>query len=303
MFSITVEIAPLPVCPPREGDKWFMQTAMDAGITNTDERRILNRFRCHQQVLYVSDVLDAGGKCLNKRYLNHRKPDKIWSTLVFPQEKPPNKHLKLWWQVLYVIAPRGKIQDRIGRFTAKGDKIWEWRYDKESKKVYHLKGMVMVMDVYGYGPSLVRNYANRPNCWTRSRINIPLNDCGEICSMKDVALAVKSIISHSPRPPTQATPSTFWVVIIDWGNTWMWDNLAIMGDLDWIAASIADNSCVTVTDGSYMKELYPYLNSAAFVLECSKGRGRLMGSFVENTPNAVSYRGELLGLMANHLIL
>jgi hypothetical protein len=52
-----------------------------------------------------------------------------------------------------------------------------------------------------------------------------------------------------------------------------------------------------------MKELHPYLNSAAFVLECSKGRGRLMGSFVEQTPNAGSYHGELLGLMAIHLIL
>ena len=159
----------------------------------------------------------------------------------------------------------------------------------------------MVMDVYG--PSLVRNYANRPNCWTRSRIDTPLIEHGEICSMKEVALAVKSISSHAPRPPTQATPSTFWEVIRGWGNTWMWDNLAITGNLDWVAASIADSSCVAVTDGSYMKELHPYLNSAAFVLECSKGRGRLMGSFVEQTPNAGSYRGELLGLMAIHLIL
>jgi hypothetical protein len=299
MFSITVEIAPLPVCPPREGDKWFMQAAMDAGVTNTDELRILNRFCCHQQVVYVSDVLDAGGKCLNRRYLGHRKHTEICSTLIFPQEKPPNKHLKLWRQVLYAIAPRGRLQDQIGRFTTKGCKIWEWRYDEASNKVYHLKGIVM--DVYG--PSLVRNYANRPNCWTRLRIDIPLNECGEICSMKDEALVVKSIILHSPRPPTQATPLTFWEVIRGWGNTWMWDNLAITGNLDWIAASIADNSCVPVTDGLYMKDLYPYLNSAAFVLECSKSRGRLMGSFVENTPNAGSYRGELLGLMAIHLIL
>jgi hypothetical protein len=34
----------------------------------------------------------------------------------------------------------------------------------------------------------------------------------------------------------------------------MWDNLFINWDLDWIAASIADNSCVTITDGSYMKD-------------------------------------------------
>jgi hypothetical protein len=75
--------------------------------------------------------------------------------------------------------------------------------------VHHLKGMVM--DVYE--PSLVRTYANRPNCRMRSRIDIPLVDPGGICSMKKVDLVVKSIILHSPWPPTQATPSLFWEVI------------------------------------------------------------------------------------------
>ncbi len=73
--------------------------------------------------------------------------------------------------------------------------------------------------------------------------------------------------------------------------------------MTWLAAAIADNSLVVVTNGSYMKEIYPHINSAAFVFECSKGRGRLWGSFVEHTPDAGSYRGELLGLMAIHLIL
>jgi hypothetical protein len=41
----------------------------------------------------------------------------------------------------------------------------------------------------------------------------------------------------------------------------------------------------------------------AFVVECSKGRRQLMGMFVEYTPDAASYCGELLGLMAIHLIL
>ncbi len=69
----------------------------------------------------------------------------------------------------------------------------------------------------------------------------------------------------------------------------MWDNLSIMEDLVWIAASIADNSCIVVADGSHMKELYPCLNSAAFFLGFSKGRGRLMGSFPEQTPDTGSY--------------
>jgi hypothetical protein len=71
-FRIAVEIAPLPVCPPRKGDKWFMQAAMEAGVSDPNKQRILDQFRCHQQVLYVSDVLDAGGKCLDKNTLTVR---------------------------------------------------------------------------------------------------------------------------------------------------------------------------------------------------------------------------------------
>ena len=126
-FNITVEIAPPPVSPPREGGQWFMQAAVDAGIINPDKLRILNRFCCHQQVLYVSDVLDAGGKCLDRRYLDRRKHTEIWSNLIFPQEKPPNRHIKLCWQALYAIAPQGRLQDWIGdsqqRVTRSGNGV------------------------------------------------------------------------------------------------------------------------------------------------------------------------------------
>jgi hypothetical protein len=83
----------------------------------------------------------------------------------------------------------------------------------------------------------------------------------------------------------------------------MWDNLRIKGDTGWIAEAIADNSLLTITDKSYMKELYPNLNSAAFVFVCTKGWGHLMGSFVKHTRDVCSYHGELLGLIAIHLIL
>ncbi len=83
----------------------------------------------------------------------------------------------------------------------------------------------------------------------------------------------------------------------------MWDSLHISGNTSWLEAAIAENTCMAVMDGSYMKEVYPSLNSAAFVFECTRGRGRIVGSFVEKTPDAGSYRGKLLGLMAIHLIL
>ena len=55
--------------------------------------------------------------------------------------------------------------------------------------------------------------------------------------------------------------------------------------------------------GFYIKETLPELCSAAFILECEAGTGRIVGSFPESSKAANAYRGELLGLMAMHLIL
>ena len=60
---------------------------------------------------------------------------------------------------------------------------------------------------------------------------------------------------------------------------------------------------MAVTDGSYMPEVTTEACSAAFIIECSQGRGTLTGSFVEQSINANAYRGEIMGLMAIHLIL
>ncbi len=90
---------------------------------------------------------------------------------------------------------------------------------------------------------------------------------------------------------------------MSWGNTWLWEHLTITGGELWIHQSIAKGMLVAVTDGSYMQELYPNICSAAFVLECSKRQGRIYGTFTEATNVANAYQGELLGLMAIHLIL
>ena len=43
--------------------------------------------------------------------------------------------------------------------------------------------------------------------------------------------------------------------------------------------------------------------SAAFILECKEGTGRIVRSFPEASKMANAYSGELLGLMAIHLVL
>ena len=97
-------------------------------------------------------------------------------------------------------------------------------------------------------------------------------------------------------------PSCFLDVLIEWGSTWLLDSLWLFGEYNWPEEAIRDGTCLAVTYGLYVKELYPELWSGAFVLECSKGRGNIFGSFPEQLVAAGDYQGEILGLMAIHLI-
>jgi hypothetical protein len=118
-LDVTVEIASLPMDPLQASDKWFMEAVVKAGFTSAQEMKILNRFRCHQEVIYLSDVLDAGERCLDRWYLDRQKWDEKWSTLIFPQEKNPQGHLRHWRECLYSLAPRGRPTHCIGAYKSK----------------------------------------------------------------------------------------------------------------------------------------------------------------------------------------
>ena len=84
-------------------------------------------------------------------------------------------------------------------------------------------------------------------------------------------------------------PETILEVLEEWGCTWMWRSLRLIGDDHWLEDAIEAGTCRAVTDGSYIKELYPNICSAAFILECKEGRGRIVGSFPEQTAAACAY--------------
>jgi hypothetical protein len=60
-FSVQVEILELPLKFPRERDNWLMAAFENADY---DEKALihLNRVRCHQQALFILEVLDARKK-------------------------------------------------------------------------------------------------------------------------------------------------------------------------------------------------------------------------------------------------
>ena len=84
---------------------------------------------------------------------------------------------------------------------------------------------------------------------------------------------------------------------------WLWEDLTVKGDENWLEQSIPAGSVIAVMDGLYQKDLYPNISSSGFVLECKQGRGRIHGSLVEQSSEACAYRGEPMGLTALLLIL
>jgi hypothetical protein len=120
-----IGVNPLPIQPPRGQDMWFMQAIEDAGIFNEEEKRKINRFRCHQQVLFIPDIMEAGGGVIDNKYLTRRPKDEQWSQLDFPNEQTPRNHLALWKNTVH------SVKRRLGKFLFKSFKVWEYRYNEE----------------------------------------------------------------------------------------------------------------------------------------------------------------------------
>ena len=134
-----MEINNIPLLFPREGDQWLMRLFVATDFGKGDLAR-LNRVRIHQHVLFLSDILGAGGKSLDKGYLQKQEANERWSRLRFrPKEKPPPKDFRLWREALLQLAPAGSISDRLQDFTSSGHKIWDWRYDATNKRILHQK--------------------------------------------------------------------------------------------------------------------------------------------------------------------
>jgi hypothetical protein len=91
------KIRELPLQFPREGDSWIMRAFALLGF-NGNDLLCLNRVRCNQQVLFISNVFNASGRAVDRKYLAQQPAEETWSTLIFPQERPPRQDFNLWQQ-------------------------------------------------------------------------------------------------------------------------------------------------------------------------------------------------------------
>jgi hypothetical protein len=73
-------------------------------------------------------------------------------------------------------------------------------------------------------------------------------------------------------------------------------------NMTWICEAMMNGSLLAVTDGSYDRDRAKDVSGSGWILLCTVSRHTLQGSFYKFLPKAGSYRRELLGLMANHML-
>ncbi len=267
MFRVKIVVANEAIKYPREGDQFIMQLLFEMGYPWESLRR-LNCMCIFLQVLFLSDILTALGNKINPEVLLHRSSSKMRSCMQWPTECPTESDFQLWRDAMHSLCPRRCSHAHIGHFTVPTQKIWRWTWDDASGFLCHASNDGSTEDVFVAGQKPNRFY------YLYSR---PSSTNGTLCSVEPTHASgrwrLTSLALAATPPPA---PQTFMEVSHSWGNTWLWDNLLIVGGFNWLHEAIWDGTLAAVTDSSYIRELYPNLCSAAFVIECAKGRGLLM---------------------------
>ena len=168
--------------------------------------------------------------------------------------------------------------------------VWPWKYDIKSLQLFHIKEDGVDL----YEPALGEGARTRANCYVCTEEGTRVVPRGGPCTIEEAGEGIFKIISFTDNPPPMELLSMFRQVLSEWGHTWMWESLNLSGEGEdeagiLLREAIKENTLVAVTNGSYMKELYPDMNSCTFILECSRGRGKMSGAFSEQTMAACVY--------------
>jgi hypothetical protein len=293
-FNITVQTAESPLNFPRQGDKFLMLVFMERGHGREALIR-LNQVRVHLQLIFLSNILSALGLRIDPMVLQRQATGKFDSSMRWPKEEPKDLDFLLWREAVEDICPSWLQVHSVGKYVEEMHQIHPWRWSQEFNTLLHTAQGSNTMDIYS-------NTIRKLNRYTKTA-SWPRQEMGKICSIEEIQPRMFRVTSTACRAPTATPPTSFLDVLREWGCTWLWEHMLIEGGTEWVANAIQDRLLVAVTDGSYIRQLYPHLCSVAFVLECANGCGRNIGSFSESSATANTYRGELLGLMAIHLLL
>ena len=171
-------------------------------------------------------------KYLDEKIYSHaRAPHATWSCLPFPTAHPSASDMALWklavWQI---VSPTG-ISDILGRLLHNKHRIWAWRFDTHKNRVLHIKPMGT--DIY-----TIMADPHRHIWYILTCSNQPVAARDLICSIQELDHDRIEVKSTKIQPSEPNVLQNILDVLILWDYTWIWNNLELIGDENWLVTLI-----------------------------------------------------------------
>ena len=267
-----------------------------------EELRSLNRVRLHLQMLFLSDIVLANGRQVDASCLRPHAVPSTSSSYDFPREEPTSTDWTRWADFWTSFTQYNfLLPDPLGDWIAPTHRSWLWHYDVDND-VIQLQTPTGV-DFYHLTPGRARTRSEQIYIYLRSEPGATA--VGRPVSVSQLtATSIRYLGFGPPLVSGPSRPADFWTFLRSWGGTWMWEGVEEENqDLRWLVEGIRNGTVIAVADGSYDRKTAPDVSGAGLVLCCTNAEKMLRVSFFERSRSASSYRGELLGLVAIHLLL
>jgi hypothetical protein len=138
-FDITLHMLFPTIAPPQEHDQVIMEIIFSQNFDFTEITRI-NRCRVYLQTLFISDITAADGKYL-EHFVFIPGSNTRCSRYTFLREKSIRQDWDLWVNFWHGFTTTGgKLKTPLGGWMNPIHRIWNWYYNKERDKLYHING-------------------------------------------------------------------------------------------------------------------------------------------------------------------
>ena len=131
MFGVKMVIPDVETEFPQEGNRFFMQVFFEQGYFPESLLR-LNRVRIYWQALFLSDILMASGKKINKEIIGQPQVCRKQLWLRWPTEHPTELDFQLWRDAVMTLCQSWNTRTRLGLLIAPTHRIWDWRWEEGS---------------------------------------------------------------------------------------------------------------------------------------------------------------------------
>jgi len=302
-FNLEIDYPDQPL--PRLYDSLLISIFIAANLA-VSVLRSLHRCRIKWNLLFLSDMIGADRRSIDPKFLRPPTSDSDTdSAYIFGEERPTTADWQGWIEFWEAHTHHGYVLHQpLGRWIHPTHRQWKWFYDDSTMQIEEVTGDGGPVVVYELDDGQGRTRSHRPF----HRIHNKEAGClptGFPCMIQRTADGSMHLLSTGPPLVHKTTqPLSFFGFLKSWRGEWMWTNIVNEGtDLHWVVLALTNGTAIWVTDGSFIKEIAPDISGAGWILYCTRTGHRLYGSFVEKSPYAGSYRGELLGLLAIHTVI